>query len=585
MASSSTHIVANLGTQTIGVAKFTTTPSGGLILESYQLAEILGDPAADSTRVAQTRLAISEVVEALKIKGQPITYALPGQSVFARFVKLPPVAEDKVEQIITFEAQQNVPFPLSEVVWDYQLLSDLKSSSQIEVLLVAIKADGLDEINEAVQSCGLKTQMVDVSPAALYNAFRYNYSDLTGCTLLVDLGSRTTNLIFAEGTKLFSRSIPIGGAAITQAIAKELNEPFIAAEEFKRKAGYVGLGGAYAEPSDPTVAQCSKIIRNSMTRIHADIARSISFYRSQQGGSQPTRVLLCGGSSALPYMREFFSEKLQMPIDYFNPLRNVAVGKGIDVDKVVKDAHQLGEAVGMALRGLGACPLEFNLRPQSVVREQALAAQKPFLIAAAALILGVLGALYLYFDRAASTKEDVVEQVEQRVASLSALETQMNQVVREQKTLETVASQYLRATSERDVWLRILDEMARALPADYIWLTELTPMVNGQPLALGGTPVAEAPRQQSTGGPGGQRGEPSVPAINSLRLEGMYLYNTGRKEQIVNDFVEALAKSPLFAIDLSKPNEVLPKLAAQNNREWAFPFEIRIQLKEPIALK
>ncbi len=583
MASSSTQVVANLGTQTIGLAKFSTTPAGGLVLEGYQLTEILGDPSADATRVAQTRLAIAEVVDALKVKGHPITYALPGQSVFARFVKLPPVSEDKVEQIITFEAQQNVPFPLSEVVWDYQLLSDLKTSNQIEVLLVAIKADGLDEINDAVQSCGLKTDRVDVSPAALYNAFRYNYSDLTGCTLLIDLGSRTTNLIFAEGGKVFSRSIPIGGAAITQAIAKELNEPFLAAEELKRKAGYVGLGGAYAEPSDPNVAQCAKIIRNTMTRIHADIARSISFYRSQQGGSQPTRVLLCGGSSALPYMREFFSEKLQMPIDYFNPMRNVAVGKAIDVDKVVKDAHQLGEAVGMALRGLGSCPLEFNLRPPSVVREQALAAQKPFLLGAAAMILGVLGALYLYFDRAASTKTDVVEEIGQRVDALSAIETQMNQTVREQKALQADAEQYLRAISDRDIWIRILDEMAEALPADYIWLTELTPMVDGQPLALGGAPVAEVVRPPA-GGPG-QRGEPSTPAINSLRVQGLYLYNTGRKEQIVNDFVEALAKSPLFDIDLSKPNEVLPKLASQNNREWAFPFEMRIQLKEPITLK
>ncbi len=131
---------------------------------------------------------------------------------------------------------------------------------------------------------------------ALYNAFRFNYSELTGCSLVIDIGARTTNLLFVEPGKVFSRSIPIGGSSITSAIAKEFNEPFAAAELRKKQDGFVSLGGAYAEATDPEVARVSKLVRNTMTRLHAEVARSISFYRTQQQGNPPQRVFLCGGT-------------------------------------------------------------------------------------------------------------------------------------------------------------------------------------------------------------------------------------------------------------------------------------------------
>ena len=173
-------------------------------------------------------------------------------------MKLPAVEEEKIERIIAFEAQQNVPFPIDEVVWDYQLVGG-GTDEQIQVVLVAIKADLLDGINAAVEGTGLRTSIVDVATMALYNAFRYNYSDLAGCSLLVDIGARTTNLLFIEPGKIFSRSVAIGGASISSAIAKEFNEPIVAAEVRKKRDGFVSLGGAYAEPSDPDVARVSKI--------------------------------------------------------------------------------------------------------------------------------------------------------------------------------------------------------------------------------------------------------------------------------------------------------------------------------------
>src|SRR2546421_2348202 len=245
MAAATRIISLNLGSQSIGLAEFRAQPHGGLVMQNYRLRELVTETAGESMRYPQIASALREMLNEMEIKTGNVNYAVPGQSVFARFVKLPSVDEEKIERIIAFEAQQNVPFPIDEVVWDYQLVG-AGSEEQIQVVLVAIKADLLDEINAAVEGSKLRTTIVDVAPMALYNAFRYSYSDLTGCSLLVDIGARTTNLLFIESAKVFSRSVPIGGGSITSAIAREFEEPFAAAELRKKRQGFVSLGGAYA---------------------------------------------------------------------------------------------------------------------------------------------------------------------------------------------------------------------------------------------------------------------------------------------------------------------------------------------------
>ncbi len=179
-------------------------------------------------RQPQIPMVLHEMVSELKLKPSDVNYSITGQSVFMRFVDLPQIDEQKIQRIISFEAQQNVPLPIDEVVWDYQLIGE-RPNGQIQVMLVAIKADLLGKVNSAIEETGLKTSIVDVAPMARYNAFRYNYSDLTGCSLLVNVGAHTTNSLFIERETFFSRTIPIGGGSITAAIAKEFGESFAAA--------------------------------------------------------------------------------------------------------------------------------------------------------------------------------------------------------------------------------------------------------------------------------------------------------------------------------------------------------------------
>ncbi|MEY2506004.1 MAG: type pilus assembly protein PilM [Verrucomicrobiota bacterium] len=577
MAASTRILSLNLGSHTIGLGEFHAQPNGGLVLNGYLLREILADPANESARNTQIAAALREMLAELGIKGGPVNYATAAQSVFARFVKLPAVEEEKIERIIAFEAQQNVPFPIDEVVWDYQLVGG-GTDEQIQVVLVAIKADLLEAVNATVESTGLRTSVVCVATMALYNAFRYNYSDLAGCSLLVDIGARTTNLLFIEPGKIFSRSVAIGGASVSSAIAKEFNEPIVAAEYRKKQGGFVSLGGAYAEAADPEVARVSKIVRGTMTRLHAEMMRSISHYRAQQQGNAPDRLYLCGGSTSTPYMREFFQEKLQVPVEFFNPLRNVAVSESVDAAEVARAAHLLGELTGLALRRATTCPMELNLRPQSVVRRQEMERRRPFFVLAAACFVFGLLAWGAWFWRAAQIEDRATAKLQEKVDGMRRIETQMNQVRKETTALDKQSGPLVTAINERSFWPLVLEDLNARLPKEDIWITELIPMSDGKPLGLPEARSAVA-ATTPTPRPGAM---PAVPAIDGLLVRGLYLFNP-KQQEVVVDYFRNLVASPWFAIDPSNQAKVI-KPTTPNNTEWAFPYELRLDLKKAVPL-
>ena len=193
----------NLGSQHVSGAVFKPTPDGGLILEKYERSDLVGDPTEDDRRNAQTRMALKQVSSSLKAKGQTVPYVTSSFPVFTRFVALPQLDGEQVEEIVKFEAQQQVPYDINDVVWDYQLIGD-EDDIEVEVLLAAVKKDELNEIDELVEGAGFTSGGVEIAPLALYNAFRFNYPDLDQTTVVIDIGARTTNLIFAEGEKVLS---------------------------------------------------------------------------------------------------------------------------------------------------------------------------------------------------------------------------------------------------------------------------------------------------------------------------------------------------------------------------------------------
>jgi type IV pilus assembly protein PilM len=582
-------LTLNLGSQAISVADFRPQSGGGLVLRDYKRRDLEIENPGEPIRHAQITATIREILNELGIKSANVNYAVAGQSVFARFVKLPSVEEEKIDRIIAFEAQQNVPFPMDEVVWDYQLVGG-GTDEQLQVVLVAIKSDLLEGINAAVEAAGLRPTVIGIANMALYNAFRYNYSDVTDSSLVVDIGARTTNLLFIEPGKIFSRSVPIGGSSVTAALAKEFNEPFAAAETRKRESGFVSLGGSYADPADVDIARMSKIIRSTMTRLHAEIMRSISHYRSQQQGKTPARIYLCGGSSGLPYMREFFQEKLQVPIEFLNAVRNVAIANEADPRRIARSAHLLGELVGLGLRAVASCPMELNLRPASVIRAHEVERRRPFLIGAAACVIAALLGWSFFYMHAAGVLSAIKRQVDTKVTTLRGFQTRIDGIRKEATTLDSVAWPLLDAVNARSFWPQLLEDLNARLPKENIWVTELVPLSNGKPVigGAGASPgaVAAAAEPAATpitpARPAAGRAQSGGPTIDGLLIRGLYLWNA-RQQEVVVDYFKNLVGSPFFAIDPKNQQRVI-KPTMPNNNEWAFPYELQLDLKQPLPL-
>src|SRR5690242_10805151 len=329
MLNSNSFLSLDFGAGTLKAAEFELNEAGTLQLKRYGVRSLGLEGSQESARETVLQKALQELLAQGGFESKQVNVCAPGFHVFSKFVKLPPVDTSKVTQIIQYEAQQNVPFPLEEVVWDYQILGTTPTG-ELEVLLVAIKTDVVEGLFRTAEAAGLRVQLVDVSPAALCNAFRFNYGDLDGCTMLLDIGAKTSNLLFSEKGKVYSRGINIGANSITQDFAAESKLKFAEAERLKVEQGFVSLGGAYEEPDNPQQAAISKIARQVMTRLHIQVNQTIQFYRGQQGGSAPQRLFLAGGASIMPYTSQFFAEKLNVPVEYFNPFRNVQLDPGID---------------------------------------------------------------------------------------------------------------------------------------------------------------------------------------------------------------------------------------------------------------
>jgi type IV pilus assembly protein PilM len=405
MLKSKSFLTVDFGAGSLKLAEFEVNEAGGLRLKQYAIKALGPEGAQESTREATVLKAIQSLISEKSIKSRDVNVCAPGFHVFSKFVKLPPVDAGKVTQIIQYEAQQNVPFPLQEVVWDYQILGTT-AGGELEVLLVAIKAEIVEGLFRVSDAAKLRLEVADVSPAALCNAFRYNYGDIEDCTMLLDIGAKTCNLLFFEKGKVFSRSINLGANSITQDFANESKLKFEAAEKIKIDEGFVSLGGAYEEPENPHQAAISKIARQFMTRLHIQVNQTMQFYRGQQGGSAPQRLFLSGGASVMPYTAQFFAEKLNVPVEYFNPLRNVQIDPSVNLEELARVAHSLGEVVGLGLRNLAHCPVELNLIPESTRRMQGFNEKKPYLVATVFSLVAVVGVMGLLFQKLAAVKAD-----------------------------------------------------------------------------------------------------------------------------------------------------------------------------------
>ncbi len=616
MLNSKSFLAVDFGAGSLKLAEFEVNEAGGLRLKQYGIKSLGAEGAQDSTREAAILKALQELIAEKAVKARNVNVCAPGFHVFSKFVKLPPVDAGKVTQIIQYEAQQNVPFPLAEVVWDYQILGTTPGG-ELEVLLVAIKADIVEGLFRVTESSGLRLQLADVSPAALCNAFRYNYGDLEDCTMLLDIGAKTSNLLFFEKGKVFSRSINLGANSITHDFATEAKLKFEAAEKLKINEGFVSLGGAYEEPENPQQAAISKIARQFMTRLHIQVNQTIQFYRGQQGGSAPQRLFLSGGASLMPYTAQFFAEKLNVPVEYLNPLRNVQIDPSIDLEDLARVAHSLGEVVGLGLRNLAQCPVELNLMPDSTLRWQRFNQKKPYLLASAISLAAVVFLMGVLFDQLAEAKSKSEEGLRKIVGPASSKSERFTAAYAKLGATQTQIDQVAAWMNDRFYWLDVLKEIRQALirvEADTktsfgtdagLWIDSLNTFTPGAEAMAGdmavGAPSASAQAAMNAAqkyglrspagaaSPGAARSKPKDPnEIDKLdvTIRGVSLASLSEKAQADANLVMAYAvQAELRASALFDPtNTALSSSLGPIEDPGTFTFKMNIQLKRPLKL-
>jgi type IV pilus assembly protein PilM len=588
MLNTKSFLTVDFGAGSLKLAEFEVNEAGGLRLKTFAIKPLGVEGSAEATREATILKALQEVLVEKGIKAKGVNVCAPGYHVFSKFVKLPPVDANKVTQIIQYEAQQNVPFPLAEVVWDYQILGSA-ASGELEVLLVAVKSDVVEGLFRVAAQAKLQLQLCDASPAALINAFRYNYGDLEDCTMLLDIGAKTSNLIFFEKGKVFSRSINLGANAITQDFASEMKLKFDAAEQIKVAEGFVSLGGAYEEPESPNQAAISKIARQFMTKLHIQVNQTIQFYRGQQGGAQPQRLFLSGGASIMPYTAQFFAEKLNLPVEYFNPLRNVQIDPSVSLEELAQVAHSLGEVVGLGLRNLANCPVEMNLMPDSTLRWQAFDQKKPYFIATIFSLVLVAGAVGFLFQELAVTKENDIKDLEPKVAVLEDRSNRFIQAYAQLQAEQAKAEQITSWMEARYYWGDVLSEMRRVLiqseddmkkklstPKNTvetgIWIDQLTALV-----PQGGSESGQNPTASPTGtDAAGNIITVVCRAVDTTKVSG----DASANNETAFDVESQLKASPMFDPKTTQlSGQIIP-----DDANGTFTFGITITSANPLHL-
>jgi type IV pilus assembly protein PilM len=603
MAAAQKVVTVDLGTSTLKVGELGITKGGGLTLLRFGVSELGLDPNKEEDRGPFVTAALAKLFKDQGVRGREVLLSISGQSVFMRFVKLPPVAADQIEQVVAFEAQQNVPFPINEVTWDYQMMPT-RSGNEAEAVIVAIKKDVLEAEVRAVENAGVRIKRVDVAPFALLNAFRYSEPQTDDCALIIDMGARSTNLVFVEKSSFWIRNVPIAGNQISQSICNELQEPFTAAETLKKGKGFVSLGGIYADPDDADAARISKLIRSTMTRLHVDINRSIAYYRTTLNGTSPKRVYLTGGSSQLPYLDLFIADKLSLPVAFFNPLHNVTLGSGLTSAHLQQNNCYTAELVGLALRQTGSCPAEINLEAPTLAARADKKRKQPYFFAALIAWTLIFVCLALYYYRQIGLTRQTTQQLTTQSSSLQVVAPQIVKLSKQADALQATIDMAVRLGQQRNAWASILQALNDKIPQG-VWITQLVPAYDPQVAApaagrgaraggpngrRNGGPAADAaPHTTSTGGVLGNY-QPPTDQINVLVVNGLY-HDNDKTQKIdsarLGDFVQSLSDLPYFDIDTKKTSETLTSFttAETDPTSFAQKFTMHLKLKQPIELR
>ncbi|MFN2597794.1 MAG: type IV pilus assembly protein PilM [Pyrinomonadaceae bacterium] len=339
----------DIGSSSVKAVELQGKP-GSLVLASLAHEPLPPDSVVDGqimelNSVSQT---IATVFDSNQIKTARVAAGVSGSSVIVKNIIVPPMTEAELEESIDWHAEEHIPFDIADVSLDYQVVGSTPDS--LHVLMAACKRDFVANVKQAIQLAGKHPAIIDVDAFALQNCYEVNYEPQANQTVaLLNVGASTMNINIVQGARsVFTRDVSVGGNQYTALLQKELGLTFDQAEAIKR-------GGAL--PADSEQRDLSQVLETISDILALEIQKTIDFYRatSEDGEGAVQKILISGGGSKLPGLADFLTSRFEMPVEHFDPFRNIKIdAHRFDPEYLKEVVPEMAVAVGLALRGVEA---------------------------------------------------------------------------------------------------------------------------------------------------------------------------------------------------------------------------------------
>ena len=357
-----------------------------IVLQDFQIvsyADVSGD--AGARREGQ----VPDALRALQAVGlgrhDKCFVSIAPQTVFSRFISLPPVDRRRIPEIVLYEARQQIPFSLNEVIWSYETVrKEFIPGEEIEIGLFAVKREVIDAYLADVSPIWNQLHGIQIAPLALYNFMRYE-ADIEQPTVIMDIGAQSTDLLIVDGEKFWLRNLPIAGNSFTSVLQKRLNIPRAEAEKLKR---------GVAESRHRR--RLLEVLRPVMRDLVSEIQRSIGYYKSLSQEVKFENIIVQGEGYKLFGLDRFLTDQLQYKLATVQTLEKIPFQGARERVKELESAlPSLGVALGLALQGLHHSATTINLIPDEFVIQRELRTKRFSGLIAAGLVWAIVGCLFL----------------------------------------------------------------------------------------------------------------------------------------------------------------------------------------------
>lgn len=591
MANNNYVLTADIGSCSLKMAEF-LQEKGKLVLVNFAYTEYAQE-TEEETKITELQKALTAVIEKNNFKAKKLYLSISGQSVFTRFVKLPMAIkskQQKIEQLINYEAKQNIPFPIEEVTWDYQIIRSVEDSSdEMSVMFAVIKTEIITDLVTTFEKVGFETVLIGTSPTSTYNCVCAAKINEGAPSVVINIGSKCTNIIFIHKGKFFARAIPLGGHSITQQISKEMGISFVEAEKLKKEEGYISLGANYEEEGSEKAIAASKIIRNVMIRIHGEIARSINVYKSQQHENSLSKIYLAGGSSIMKYTDSFLSEKLNLQVEYLNVFKLVSISESINRKKLASIGHMFPELLGLAVNSITSCPIEISLLPFSIKRQHTIRKKNPYFFTIIGIIIINLIIVYWGLITQKNLLNNLIFNSTNQIKKIQSGVDIVKELKNKLDEQKAIYNNLVIMLDWRNSWFSILDSIQKSLP-DNSWVISLEP--TGKPAIIANVQSNESANINTGSIFGRQKSKQNVTTTTyasdsiewiEIKVNTLVLFKSLKTTE-AEDFKEKLLKLPCFT---SNPDEIVivDYKTPMRDSDNISSFEIIIKLKKPIVNK